>query len=102
MKIKLLCQISLLLMICISNNIILKTYKSEFVPAYFNSEKLIQKKYRCIRYFAEKEFDKYTQTNCISHMHDYVNFNLEKSQFLYMFYMHNILMVVIYIFIWIM
>lgn len=61
----------------IANNYILSSYYS---PYNFGHEKLIQKKYRCIRYYQDKnDYNKFMEKSCIPYKKDFQQFSEERS-----------------------
>lgn len=67
----------LIIAMLIVNNYIISTYYS---PENFGRDKLIQKKYRCIRYYQDKDdYNKFMEKSCKPYMKDNRIFNDEKS-----------------------
>ncbi len=80
---------AMLMMLTLSNYFLISEYMTEYVPENFDIKKLLDKKYRCIRYFDEKNYNKFTHNSCKALLHDYVDFKLEKSRYIYAYYAHN-------------
>ena len=72
----------------------MQEYYAEYVPDHFDMNKILQTKYRCIRYFDDKMINRYLHFKCKPYFEDYVLFRLEKSQFIYSYYVHNAVMLV--------
>ena len=70
---------------------------TEYVSENFDIKKLLEKKYRCIRYFDEKNYDKFSHNSCKPFFYDYVEFKLEKARYIYAYYAHNAIVVSIII-----
>lgn len=77
----------------IINIIIITNYFYKYVPSHFNHTRLLDKKYRCIRYFAEKEYYKYMHQSCQEYNYDYIQFVIEKSRYIYSYYTYNFIMI---------
>ncbi len=92
MKLKHIVEITIIIAICISNYMIYVQYYTEYVPENFNIKQLQDKNYRCIRYFDEKNYDRYSHHSCKNYMHEYINFKLERSRYIFMYYAHNLIM----------
>lgn len=61
----------------IANNYILSSYYS---PDNFGLERLVQKKYRCIRYYQDKkDYNKFMEKSCTPYQKDYEQFREEKA-----------------------
>lgn len=61
----------------IANNYILSSHYS---PDNFGHQKLMQKKYRCIRYYEDKnDYNKFMEKSCIPYQNDFRKFNEEKT-----------------------
>lgn len=70
----------LFIMFCmIVNCILLVQFSDNYIPENFSMNKLKTQKYRCIRYFYEKEYDKYTEKKCSSFKNELTNFHMAKS-----------------------
>ncbi len=72
-------------------------YYNEYVPENFSIKQLLDKQYRCIRYFNTKQYDKFAHNSCKNHIHDYIEFQLERSKYIYMYYAHNLIMVSMFV-----
>ncbi len=72
---------------------LINEYFNEYTPDNFDIIKLLEKKYRCIRYFNEKHVDKYQQSLCQAYLVDYLEFKLEKSRYIFIYYSYNIVMI---------
>lgn len=73
-------------------------YFKNYVPEYFDIEKLLDKKYRCIRYFEDKDFNTYNDKQCQPYIYHYMLFKLEKSRYIYMHYAYNLIVWSLFIF----
>ena len=93
MKMKYLLGFIMIIILTISNYYLISEYMSEYVPDNFNIHKLLNLKYRCIRYFNDKHFDKFSHNRCKQYLEDYIIFKLEKSRYIYMYYGHNIILI---------
>lgn len=61
----------------LANNYIISAYYS---PENFGHDKLIQKKYRCIRYYQDKtDYNKFMEKSCIPYQNDNHIFSEEKA-----------------------
>ena len=89
MQTKTLVQIVFLAAILASNYLLVLEYQEEYVPDNFDIRKLLHQKYRCIRYFNDKEHNKYLHQKCSDYAYDYTEFVLERSRYIYMFYVYN-------------
>lgn len=80
------------IVICTVNYAILMEYFHNYVPEYFDVVKILDKKYRCIRYFDDREYDKFIDSQCQPYVYDYLLFKLEKSRYIYIHYAYNFIM----------
>ena len=65
----------------IANNYIISAYYS---PENFGRDLLIQKKFRCIRYYQDKnDYNKFMEKSCVSYQNDNNIFNEEKALFVH-------------------
>ena len=85
---RLLIALFILFMVTV-NYLIIIEYFQNYVSDYFDIEKLLTKKYRCIRYFEERDHDKFTDRQCEPYVYEYMLFKLEKSRYVYMHYAYN-------------
>ena len=92
MKLKHVVELTIIIAICLSNYMISTQYYSEYDPKHFSFNQILDKRYRCIRYFDEKDYDRYSHYSCKNYMHDYINFKLERSRYILMYYAHNLIM----------
>lgn len=93
MKVKTVLLSAMIIALCISNYLLISEYFNEYDPDNFGIKKLLNKKYRCIRFFHDKGIDKYTYRSCKAYEHDYGAFILEKSRYIYMYYAHNLILI---------
>lgn len=93
MKFKFLLTVCMIFTLSLSNYYLISEYMSEYVPDNFNIEKLLDKKYRCIRYFDDKYYDKFTYNKCKEYLEEYIIFKLEKSRYIYIYYAYNIIII---------
>ncbi len=77
----------------ICNYMILVEYSHEYNPANFSIQKLLDKRYRCIVYFHNNEYDRYTDTRCKAYRALYLVFMTEKILYMYMYFAYNLIMV---------
>ena len=55
-------------------------FTMNYNPNNFNREMLMQKKYRCIRYFDNNgDYNKHMDKSCLSYKNDYALFNYKKK-----------------------
>lgn len=92
MKLKHIVELTIIIAVCLSNYMIAMQYYAEYDPNHFTVKQLQDKQYRCIRYFDEKDYDRYSHHLCKNYMHDYLNFKLERSRYIMMYYAHNLIM----------
>lgn len=97
MQTKYLVQIVFIAAILVSNYLFVLEYHNEYVPDNFGIRKLLDQKYRCIRYFNEGTHSRYMDHKCMDYVYDYKHFTLEKSRYIYMFYMYNIIICNIFV-----
>lgn len=97
MKLKHVIELTFIIAFCLSNYMTMIEYYNEYVPEYFSAYKLLQKHNRCIQYFNENNYDRYTHYRCKDYMQDYIEFQLEKSRYIYLYYAHNAVMISIFI-----
>jgi hypothetical protein len=97
MKLKNLVELTIIIALCLSNYMIIMQYYNEYVPENFSIKQLLDKQYRCIRYFHAKQYDKFAYNSCKKYTHDYVEFQLERSRYIYMYYSHNLIMVSMFV-----
>lgn len=58
-----------------------------------SQSRLVHQKYRCYKYFADNVYFKYTDKKCQKYKYDYLNFNLEKSSFMFYCIITNIIII---------
>lgn len=92
-QVKTVLLLSIVSALCISNYLLIIEYYNEYVPENFAIDKLLDKKFRCIRFFYDKINDKYAHMSCKEYHKDYIDFLLEKSRYVYMFYTHNVIII---------
>lgn len=91
MNVKYIVEFIMILLMCISNYIIITEYYNEYVPEYYSKDKILQKNYRCFRFFHGNYDKKYSYNSCQPYLYDYEIYKLERSQYIYTYYIHNIL-----------
>jgi hypothetical protein len=68
--------LSVVLIVVLSDYVLTMNYK----PRCFNREMLLQKKYRCIRYFDDTSgYNKHMEKTCLSYKNDYALFKHQKK-----------------------
>lgn len=72
-------------------------YQNEYVPDNFNVTKILDQKYRCIRYFADAAENKFLDKRCRNHQDDYVTFKADRMQHIYIYYVYNIIMTFVFL-----
>jgi hypothetical protein len=92
MNLKYVVEIVMILIMCMSNYMIMTEYYDEYVPEYYTREKILQKNYRCFRFFHENSDKKYIYNSCKPYLHEYEVYKLERSRYIYTYHLHNILM----------
>ena len=51
----------------------------DYIPSLFDRSKLLQKKFRCIRYYQDSnDFNKHMEKTCVRHIDDNMRFSNEK------------------------
>ena len=93
MQMKTIVFLSMLSALCISTYLLIIEYYNEYAPENLIIHKLLDKKYRCIRFFHDKVIDKYAYISCKMYHTDYIDFLLEKSRYVYLFYAHNVIII---------
>jgi hypothetical protein len=68
-------------------------YYKQYAPENFSIHKILDKKYRCIRFFHDKDDSPYMQKICQLYYYDYIAFSLEKSRYIFMYYAHNVIVI---------
>lgn len=96
MKLKTVIQMAIVIALCASNYMMILKYYDEYVPDNFDIYKMLDIRYRCIRFFHDKNENSYRQKICQPYYYDYVAFNLEKSRYIYMYYAHNLIVISIF------
>ena len=86
----------MLISMCVTNYVLIMQYYDEYVPDNFSRNKILDKKYRCIRYFHNNIQNRYGESICKAYYYDYVAFNLEKSRYIFMYYVHNIIVITLF------
>ena len=89
---KILVLVSIISIVVMTNYMILTEYNNEYYPDNFSIEHMSDQKYRCIRYFNDKLYNKYMYVKCKDYVYDYTDFILERSRYICMFYAHNLVM----------
>jgi len=84
--------IAVLMITVILNIIIVIKYLQEYDPDYFDNSRFYQKKYRCIRYFIEKEFNKFAHKSCERFADEYTLFLISRYRYTYLSYLVNVIM----------
>jgi hypothetical protein len=93
MKFKQIFQSIIIMILIICNYMILMEYSQQYNPDNFDKHKILDKKYRCIRYFHNNQYNKYTDAACGSYKATYVLFISEKILYMYMYFSYNVIMV---------
>ncbi len=83
----------MIFILCILNYFLINEYLTEYVPDNFDIKKLLDKKYRCIRFFDDKRDDRYLRATCAPYLEDYLSFKLEKSRYIILYYAHNTILI---------
>ena len=79
----------------ISNYHAIIEYNSNYEPENFTIKHMLEPKYRCIRYFDDKQYSKYYHIKCADYLYDYTDFMLERSRYIYIFYIRNMIAAVL-------
>jgi hypothetical protein len=80
-----------------SNYNMINTYNKNYVPDKFTIKHLIKEEYRCIRYFSDDVFNRYQNTKCKNYLPNYIEFILQKSRYITLFYLQNFLVIIVVI-----
>lgn len=91
MNIKHIIQATYIAALLLSNYLIILEYQQEYVPDNFDIYKLLDLKYRCIRYFNDNKYNRYQEHKCNTHIYDYTEFVLERSRYICLFYAYNLI-----------
>jgi hypothetical protein len=70
-------------------------YYQKYVPDNFSQSKLFNKKYLCIKYFENNEFDEFTENICKNYKYDYLLFQLQKVIHTNDYVLYNIFCIII-------
>lgn len=97
MQFKTFLQTMVLIGVLCSNYFIILEYYDEYVPDNFGIQKLIDPKYRCIRYFYDKVDNAYLHNKCKPYIYDYTAFLLEKSRYIYVYYAYNMCIAILFV-----
>lgn len=89
---KILVIFCLLSIICYKNIQYTKYHEKYLNTKTFSKNLILQKKYRCIRYFDEKDYHKYFEKKCNEFKRDYLNFQLRRSLYFYEIIKNNIML----------
>jgi len=89
MKARTIINIAIIIIAIYLNYEMYATYNRLYVPKYFSREKLLYKKYRCIRVLENYPNLKYANKNCKEYKHEYLNYKLERSRYTYEWIVYN-------------
>lgn len=89
--------LSVIIAFCISNCLFMAEYLDEYSPDNFSSQKLVDKRYRCIKFFHEKRIDKFAHTSCKSYHDDYIMFMMERSRYICLIYADNAILMSLFV-----
>lgn len=70
-------------------------YNNCFNVNKFSKKHILDKKYRCIRYFDENKYDKFSEKKCENFKFDYLNFQLGRSISIYSILKNNALILLL-------
>jgi len=70
-------------------------YQTNYNVDNFKFNKLIEKKYRCIRYYKLGEYNKLMNKTCDTYNHEYTIFRLGEQLLINKIYINNILLSII-------
>lgn len=72
-------------------------YYENYEVSNFTRAKLMSQKYRCIRYYAEKDFIPHMENKCRKFKHNFVVFSLQKSAHVFYYIIYNIIFIALII-----
>jgi hypothetical protein len=85
-------QVLFIVLLNYANYAMIVDYQHEFVVDNFNISKILDQKYRCIRFYSGNMENKYLLNKCQNYDEDYQQFKSDRTTFIYKYYIFNIVM----------
>ncbi len=92
MNAKTVTQVIFIVLLNYINYSLVVNYQQEFVADNFNITKILNQKYRCIRFYNSKIDSSYMQNKCKNHYDDFQQFKSDRTTYIYQYYVYNIVM----------
>lgn len=92
MNAKIALQVLFIILLNYINYLLIVNYQQEFVVDNFNKTKLLDQKYRCIRFYSSNMDNKYLENKCKNHYRDFKQFKTDRKTYIFQYYIYNIAM----------
>jgi len=96
MKIIAIINISIVIVAIYLNYELYTIYNNKYIPAYFGREMLRYQKYRCIRILENNPHLKYVGNNCKKYAYEYLDYKLERSQYIFRCIIYNLILLILF------